>query len=79
MMQFASFTVNDYKERGLEAFELKVPFDEGVLLTHITPYLLQELSLEEVKIENKHEGEDNKQLRDLALPGRPQFYFYDFR
>lgn len=79
MMQFASFTVNDYKERGLEAFELKVPYDEGLLLNHIIPYLLQELGLEEVKIENKHEGNENQQLRDAALPGRPQFYFYEFR
>ena len=79
MMQFASFTIGEYKERGLEAFELKVPFDEAVILHNLTPYVLQELALEELKIEGKHEGNDNQQLRDAALPGKPQFFFYDFR
>ena len=79
MMQFASFTLADYKERGIEAFELRLPFDEALLIYTITPYALQELGLEEIKTENKSEGTDNAQLREAALPGRPQFYFYDFR
>jgi leucyl-tRNA synthetase len=79
LMQFASFTIGEYKERGLEAFELKVPFDEAGLLVNITPYILQELALEDVKIEGKHEGTDNQVLRDASLPGKPQFFFYDFR
>ena len=79
MMQFASFVVGEFKERGLEAFEDRLPFDEAWLIHTITPYALQELELEELKIENKNEKEENKQLRDAALPGRPQFYFYDFR
>lgn len=79
MMQFASFAVGEYKERGLEAFELKLPFDEALLIHTITAYALQELGLEELKIENKAENGENPQIREAAMPGRPQFYFYDFR
>ena len=79
MMQFSSFAVGEYKERGLEAFELKLPFDEALLIHTITAYALQELGLEELNIENKNQGTENAQTREAALPGRPQFHFYDFR
>jgi leucyl-tRNA synthetase len=79
MMQFSSFAVSEYLERGLEAFELKLPFDEAWLINTITQYALKELDLEEIITENKAEGTENASLREAALPGRPQFYFYDFR
>eukprot|EP00961_Rhodomonas_salina_P200115 2699376-Rhodomonas_salina.1 len=30
-MPFAAFTIDDFGARGAEAFELKVPYDEGEL------------------------------------------------
>ncbi|OMJ77850.1 hypothetical protein SteCoe_22485 [Stentor coeruleus] len=78
-MQFASFIVSEFKERGIEAFELRLPFDESGMIEIIRAYALQELGLEEIRIENKSESTENQQVRDAALPGRPQFYFYDFR
>ncbi|CAG9320407.1 unnamed protein product [Blepharisma stoltei] len=79
-MQFASFAYRDYETRGIDAFELTLPFDEKSLLETIEQYAKSELGLEELLIRFSNEAipEDKSQLRDTAAPGRPQFFFFAF-
>ena len=50
IMPFAAFTIDDYVVRGIEAFELKVPYDECQILQNSMDYIKGELSLTEMVI-----------------------------
>ena len=50
LMPFAAFTIDDYVVRGIEAFELKVPYDECQILQNSMDYIKGELSLTEMVI-----------------------------
>lgn len=80
-MQFASFAYKDYEIRGLDALELNLPFDERNLLEKIEGYARSQLGIDELLIRSSNETivEDKSQLRESAVPGRPQFFFFDFK
>jgi leucyl-tRNA synthetase len=78
-MQFASFILNDFKERGREAFEQTVPFNEFEVLSNLENYIKRELSLTDLAIHPSTEAhpEDSSSARLQAQPGKPLFYFYN--
>ena len=77
-MQFASHILNDFEERGPEAFETTTPFDESQVWHQMVEYLKKDLGLQEVLIVPNNEPipQDDTNLREQATPGNPQFFFY---
>lgn len=77
-MQYASFVLGDFKERGTRAFESSLPFDEEQTLNYIRSFIENELGLVDLKILRNIEvfEADRTNARQSAQPGRPSFYFY---
>jgi len=76
LMPFAAFTVDDYSVRGIDAFELKVPYDETMILGDSLEYMKGELNLKEIVLE-KWPPSDEAVAKKLqpATPGKPAAHF----
>jgi len=76
IMPFAAFVIDEYPIRGIEAFELKVPFDERKVLGDSCEYMKKELTLEEIEIASWPPS-DPALLKKLqpATPGKPMVSF----
>ena len=59
----------EFKEKGLDAFELEMPFDEQKLLKSHSNSFKDEFGVEEVIIQQQPEGQE------VAVPGRPSVQF----
>jgi hypothetical protein len=78
-MKFASFIMNDYRIRGVEAFEVNVGFDEYDIVATTRDAIIREFELDDLRIMRNnevHEADPTK-IREAAVPGKPQFYFYN--
>jgi len=51
VMPFVAFCMDDFDQRGVEAFELKMPFDEVQVLTDLLDYIKRELALDTISIQ----------------------------
>eukprot|EP00283_Hemiselmis_rufescens_P008667 CAMPEP_0173420554 /NCGR_PEP_ID=MMETSP1357-20121228/1978_1 /TAXON_ID=77926 /ORGANISM="Hemiselmis rufescens, Strain PCC563" /LENGTH=1085 /DNA_ID=CAMNT_0014383351 /DNA_START=39 /DNA_END=3296 /DNA_ORIENTATION=+ len=73
LMPFAAYVLDDYAVRGPEAFELKMPFDEGGIWADSLEYVKKELGLEHLEISAWSDLKDEALLKKLqpATPGKP--------
>lgn len=78
-LQFASFVVKDLQARGNEALEQSSAFNEHELLSQIQDYMREQLNLQQIDILPNHTAHpsDASPVREGALPGSPQFFFYN--
>jgi len=78
-MPFAAMVIKqDVKERGKEALELELPFDEAGMLKDLQDVVQQQLgvtSIEIIDFDDEHPIVDDSK-RSAALPGKPQIVLY---
>jgi hypothetical protein len=78
-MQFASFVMHDYDTRGTEALSISVGFDETEVIGKARDAIVSEFGLEDIQVltnDEAHEA-DTTSLRETAVPGKPQFFYYN--
>lgn len=78
IMQFASFTKEEIKDRGYDGLEVNMPFDQKEVFTIAMDYLKLSLDLEEVAVYNLSESDvpGPKDKKDLSEPGKPSIFLY---
>jgi hypothetical protein len=71
--------MGDYKARGAEAFNMNVGFDEYEAVSMTRDYIIREFELDDLQILRNEETSDadTTQIRLAAVPGKPQYYFYN--
>mmetsp|Transcript_18753 Transcript_18753/g.30824 ORF Transcript_18753/g.30824 Transcript_18753/m.30824 type:complete len:1084 (+) Transcript_18753:230-3481(+) len=69
---------SDVIARGLEAFEVSMPFDEKAVLEENLPFICKQLGLVDIQVALASDGtvSDPEKKKDLAIPGEPTAYFY---
>lgn len=77
-LKFAAYVRDDFKDRGAEALELTLPYDQKAVLLDNLDYVLKSVGLEELSIFNLSEpnvpGPDNK--KKGVLPAKPEIALY---
>ena len=77
-LKFAAYVRDDFKERGAEALELTLPYDQKAIVLDNLDYVLKSVGLEELSVHNLSEpdvpGESKK--KQNALPGKPEIALY---
>lgn len=78
MMKFAAFVRDDVRERGQEALELTLPFDQREVLLRNADYVKRSLGLQDFAVHDPQDpsapGPDDK--KTAALPGKPTIFAY---
>ncbi|KDO24439.1 leucyl-tRNA synthetase [Saprolegnia parasitica CBS 223.65] len=80
VMQFAAFVKADAELRGMDALELKMPFDQKAVLETNKVYIVKSLELEDMSFHYVDgaasiEGADAKKM-EVAAPGKPSIFLY---
>jgi hypothetical protein len=75
-MKFAAFVGADVRERGTEALELSLPFDQRDVLQQNLAYIKRSLGIKELSVHDPSDpsapGPEDK--KNAALPGKPSIF-----
>uniref|UniRef100_A0A6A7G3Q8 leucine--tRNA ligase n=2 Tax=Hirondellea gigas TaxID=1518452 RepID=A0A6A7G3Q8_9CRUS len=78
VMMFSSYILNEFKTQGSDAFALRMPFDERILIRENLDLITWELALDDVQIFSTADkdvpGPPDK--LEKAFPGKFEIFFY---
>jgi len=77
-LQFGAAIRDDFKERGAEALELTLPFDQKGIILDNMDYILKNVGLEELSVYNLSEPNlpAEAKKKQNVLPGKPEIALY---
>eukprot|EP01041_Mallomonas_annulata_P005684 gene5684-11471_t len=81
LMQFGAFMRDEAKERGSDALQCEMSFDQKAILEENSVYITTALELTGLSVYCIDDGSDNnipgdKKKMESAVPGKPAFHFF---